>query len=163
MMLKFKAETVTAIWQFVSMVKSQYNATIKEFMSDTGGEFKSHKVDELIKNLGIESLTSVPYVHQQNGCAEWFNQTIMDKTQTLCLDACIPQSWWEFCVLHALHLYNCMPMQRLEYSTPFELLNGNKPDISHFQVFGCGAYIIIPEEWCLNKLALKSELMTFIG
>ena len=54
-------------------------------------------------------------------------------------------------------------MRRLEYSTPFELLNGNKPNISHFWVFGCGAYVFIPEERCLNKLALKSEFMTFIG
>ena len=128
------------------MAKTQYNTTVKEFIFDAGGEFKSHKVDKLIKNLGIKSLTSVPYVHQQNSHAECFNWTIMDKAQALCLDTCIPQSWWEFCVLHALHLYNRTPMRRLEYSTPFELLNGNKPDVSHFQVFGCGAYVFIPEE-----------------
>ena len=75
MMLKSKAETVTVIQQFVSMAKMQYNATIKEFMSDAGGEFKSQEVDKLLRNLGIKSLTSVPYAHQQNSHTERFNWT----------------------------------------------------------------------------------------
>ena len=87
----------------------------------------------------------------------------MDKAQAICLDACIPQSWWEFAVLHAIHLYNQTPVKRLGYKTPFEKLRGVKPSISHLRVFGCGAYVFLPEEVRVNKLAPKSELMTFIG
>ena len=40
--------------------------------------------------------------------------------------------------------------------------NKNVPDISHFRVFGCTAYVFLPEEVCINKLTPKSELMVYI-
>ena len=46
---------------------------------------------------------------------------------------------------------------------PFEALNLHKPDISHLQVFGCGAYVFIPEDIRQNKLAPRAEMMIFIG
>ena len=88
------------------MAKTQFNATVKEIMTDAGGEYKSLEVQEQLKDLRVKTLQSVPHMHQQNGRAEHFNQTIMDKAQAIHLDACIPQSWWEFVVLHTLHLHN---------------------------------------------------------
>ena len=38
-----------------------------------------------------------------------------------------------------------------------------KPSISHLPVFGCGAYVYLPEEVRVNKLVPKLELMIFIG
>ena len=54
------------------MVKTQHNVLICEFMIDTGGEFKSTELTVSLKELGINILTSVPHMDQQNGCAEWF-------------------------------------------------------------------------------------------
>src|ERR1700689_4007692 len=87
-------------------------------MSDFGGGYKSHEFDNLLKILGIKIRTSVPHIHQQNGHAEHFNRTLMDKAQALRLDACLPQSWWEFAVNTATHLYNCTPVRRLKWRTP---------------------------------------------
>jgi hypothetical protein len=39
-------------------------------MSDFGGEYKSREFDNFLKSNGIQSRTSVPHMHQQNGCAE---------------------------------------------------------------------------------------------
>ena len=46
---------------------------------------------------------------------------------------------------------------------PFENLKCTKPDVTHLCVFGCGAYVFLPEEVHVNKLNPKSELMTFLG
>ena len=54
-------------------------------------------------------------------------------------------------------------MRHLGYKTPFEALKKSKPSVAHFCVFGCGAYVFLPEEVRVNKLVPKSELMTFIG
>jgi transposase InsO family protein len=54
------------------MVKTQFNALIHEFMVDAGGEFKSNELKEFLKELGINTLTSVPHMHQKNGRAERF-------------------------------------------------------------------------------------------
>ncbi len=54
-------------------------------------------------------------------------------------------------------------MHCLKWDTPYTLLNGEAPDISHLKVFGCGAYVHIPKETCANGLAPKSELMAYLG
>jgi len=38
-----------------------------------------------------------------------------------------------------------------------------KPDLSKLCVFGCGTYVFLPKEVRANKIAPKSELMTYIG
>jgi hypothetical protein len=102
-------------------------------------------------------------MHQQNGRAEHFIRTIMDKSQAIHLKSCAPQSWWEFSVDCAIHVYNRTPIMRHNWKTPFENLEHTKPDVTHLCVFGCGAYVFLPEEVRHNKLNPKSELMTFIG
>ena len=162
-MIKLKSDMKVIIKQFNAMVKNQFNFSVGTFHSDEGGEHNDRELLDDLKDLGIQIQRSVPHASQQNGRAERFNRTIMDKAQAICLDACIPQSWWEFAVLHAIHLYNRMPIKHLGYKTPFEKLRGVKPSISHLCVFGCGAYVFLPEEVRINKLAPKLELMTFIG
>jgi hypothetical protein len=102
-------------------------------------------------------------MHQQNSHAERFIRTIMDKAQAIQCHTCIPQSWWEFTVAHAVHLYNRTPVQRIDYKMPHGMLKLQRPDVSYFRVFGCGAYVFLPEEVRQNKLTPKSELMTLIG
>ena len=102
-------------------------------------------------------------MHQQNGCAERFICTVMDKAQAMRLDACLPQNWWEFAVDCATHVYNHTPIQHHDWKMPFENLKRIKPDVTHLRVFGCGTYVFLLEEVCVNKLNPKSELMTFLG
>ena len=102
-------------------------------------------------------------MHQQNGCAERFICTAMDKAQAMHLDACLPQNWWEFAVDCTTHVYNCTPIQHHNWKMPFENLKCTKPDVTHLHVFGCGTHVFLLEEVCINKLNLKSELMTFLG
>ena len=86
----------------------------------------------------------------------------MDKAQAVHLDACLPQSYWEFAVQFAIHVYNRTPLHRTSWRTPYETLTGNKPDVTHLRVFRCSTYVFLPEEVHVNKLSPKSELMTFI-
>jgi hypothetical protein len=46
---------------------------------------------------------------------------------------------------------------------PFERLHHIKPDVAHLRVFGCGAYVFLPEDMRSNNLSPRSELMAFIG
>jgi hypothetical protein len=104
-------------------------------------------------------------MHQQNGCAERFLQTIVEKAQAIHLEACIPQNWWEFAVNYTVHVYNQTPLQRSsnDYKTPFERLHCTKCDVAHLRVFRCGAYVFLPEDVRSNNLSPRSELITFIG
>ena len=161
--LRTKDAAINALRNFAAMVHTQYDSKIVEWMSDAGGEYKSEEFNKELKDLGIKILQSVPHQPQQNGRAERLNRTIMEKSQAIRFDACIPPSWWEFSINHAVHLYNRTPVKRLEWKTPYELINGKVPDISHLRVFGCGAYVYIHEDIRVNKLAPRSEMMIFLG
>src|ERR1700694_5278933 len=87
----------------------------------------------------------------------------MEKAQALRFTACLPQNWWEFSLLHAVHLYNRTPVQRLSWKTPYELLYGDTPKVDHLRVFGCAAHVFLPNDVRANKLSPKSELMIFLG
>jgi hypothetical protein len=71
-LLRCKSGADPAIRQFIAMVKNQFNKVIHEFIIDAGGKFKSNELRMFLKELGINILTSVPHMHQQNGCAERF-------------------------------------------------------------------------------------------
>jgi hypothetical protein len=161
--LKHKSDADPAIRQLIAKIRTQYGKTICEFQIDAGGEFKSKELTEFLKELGVNILTSIPHMHQQNGHAERFIRTIMDKSQAIHLESCAPQSWWEFSVDCAVHVYNRTPIMCHNWKTPFENLEHMKPDVTHLRVFRCSAYIFLPEEVHHNKLNPKSELMTFIG
>jgi transposase InsO family protein len=62
-------------------------------MSDAGGEYKSDVFDNMLCDQEIKILTSTLHTLQQNGCAERFIRTFMDKAETMRFTACIPQSW----------------------------------------------------------------------
>ena len=48
-------------------------------MSNARGEYKSNEFLKTLKDAGIKILQSAPHTPQQNGCAECFMHTIMDK------------------------------------------------------------------------------------
>jgi hypothetical protein len=106
---------------------------------------------------------TAPHAHQQNGRAERAIRTISEKGASLRFTACLPPSWWEFWINHAVHLYNRTPLARTHWITPFETLNKVKPNLTDLKIFGCGAYVYLPDEKRQNKLAPRSELMTYLG
>ena len=158
-----KSDAKQATRNFIAMVKNQFGATIKKWHIDNGGEFKGMGMEEFLAENGILVEKGAPYAHQQNGRAERFNRTIMDKAEAMRFTACLPNSFWEFAIALATRIYNWTPIRRLKWKTPYEALHKEKPDISHLRVFGCAAYVFIPEEKRQNKLSPKSELMTYLG
>jgi hypothetical protein len=108
---------------------------------------------------------NILHMHQQNGRAKRFIRTIVEKAQAICLEACIPQNWWEFAVNYAVHIYNPTPLKcsNNNYKMLFKRLHRTKLAVAHLRVFGCGAYVFLPEDVRSNNLSPRSELMTFIG
>ena len=90
-------------------------------MSDAGGEYKFRAFDDLLKGEGICIFQSAPHTPQQNGCAECFMCTVMDKSEAMRHEACIPDSWWEFTIAHAMHVYNHTPLQCHNWHTPYAM------------------------------------------
>jgi len=56
-----KLAAITALKQFMALVKTQYSTDIKEWMSDAGGEYKSDAFLKTLKDAGIKILQSAPH------------------------------------------------------------------------------------------------------
>ena len=161
-LLHAKSAALTATRQFLQMVKTQFQASVQSWMSDFSEEYKSTAYNDLLKGEGIRIYTSAPHVPQQNGHAERFMHTLMDKAEAMCHLACLPDSWWEFATAHATHIYNRTPLSCLQWHTPYEALHSKQPRIDHLHVFGCAAYVFLLADIWADKLAPKSELMVYL-
>jgi len=104
--LRKKSDASKAIKNFEAMARIQHGATINRWQIDQWGEFINSDLMDTLKGLGIAIEQSMPHQHQQNGRAERAIRTIMEKAQCLRFTACLPQSWWEFCVNHTVYLIN---------------------------------------------------------
>jgi len=158
-----KAAVIMAAKDFLEMVHVQHNVHIIGWMSNAGGEYKSDLFDRALLEKGIKIYQSAPRTPMQNGHAERLGRTLMDKAESMRHQACIPDPWWEFVFAHATHIYNRTPVARLRWCTPHEMLKGEMPNIDHLGVFGCGAFVYLPATARANKMAPKSELMTYVS
>ena len=90
---------------------------------------------------------TAPYAHAQAGKAECYVRTIEDGIQTLLADAKLPPSFWGDATLTTQYLHNRLPTSTLPLNTtPYELMYGTKPDLSHLQIWGCQCFPAIPPE-----------------
>jgi hypothetical protein len=158
-----KADAVTALQDLITWAEAQTGYCLRSIHSDRGGEYINQSLRTFLSSRGIEHQTSVPRTPQQNGRAECFNRTILEKSEAMRQHACLPPSFWQDAVETSLHIYNRQPMRRFEWSTPIFKWNGEKPDISYFKVFGSQAYVFVPKEERQHKLSAKAEEAVFIG
>lgn len=74
----------------------------------------------------------------------------------------IPHSYWAKVVSIAFYIINMTPMATIHDVTLEEKYIGKKPDVSHLKVFGCIAYVHLPDE-LRTKLDPKAEKCVLIG
>ncbi len=74
----------------------------------------------------------------------------------------LPNYFWVEAVAIAIYILNQTPTATVHGMTLEEKFIGKKPDVSHFRVFGCIAYVHVPTEK-RSKLDPKAEKCIFIG
>ena len=75
----------------------------------------------------------MPHTPQQNGQAERFNCTILEKAEAMYQTTCLSPSFWQDAVETALHIYNCQPMHCLDWLPSISKWNGETPDVSYLR------------------------------
>jgi hypothetical protein len=116
---------------------------VKKIRSDNGSEFKNLQVEEFLEEEGIKHEFSALYTPQQNGVVERKNMTLIDMARTMLGEYKTPERFWLEAVNTACHAINWLYLHRLLKKTSYELLTGNKPNVSYFRVFGSKCYILV--------------------
>lgn len=161
--LKRKSDAPRAFDDFKAWAENQTGKKIKRVRSDRGGEYTSKEFTDHLRSLGIEHEKTMPKSPQQNGRAERWNRTIVEKAMSMLHEAGLSHGFWQLAVEAAVHIYNRQPMRRLKWRCPITVWDGTIPDVSYFRVFGCKAYVHVQKSERAGKLDKKAVEMTFVG
>jgi transposase InsO family protein len=98
-------------------------------------------VEDYLDEEGIKHEFSGPYTPQQNGVTERKNRTLIEMTRTMLDEYKTSDRFWAKVVNMACHATNRLYLHKLLKKTPYELLTGNKSNVSYFRVFERKCYI----------------------
>ncbi|GKA44560.1 putative ribonuclease H-like domain-containing protein [Tanacetum coccineum] len=99
---------------------------------------------------------------KQNGVAERKNRTLIEAARTMLADSKLPTMFWTEAVSTACYVLNRVLITNPHNKTPYALLTGKTPSISHFKPFGCHVTILNTSDH-LSKLDGKADEGYLVG
>ena len=131
---------------------------------DQGGELGK---SQLFKNmLGEDDIGFTLEItgsdsSSQNGLAERPNRTYADMMRCILHSSELGPQYWSYALLYAVHIKNRILHTALQ-STPYQVMTGKKPDVSHLRIFGSNLYAREPGRR-KAKLDHHTSIGTFLG
>ncbi|GJR27786.1 putative ribonuclease H-like domain-containing protein [Tanacetum coccineum] len=147
---------------FITFVENQLTKKVKAIRCDNGTEFKNSNLIELCGSKGIKRDYSVARTPQQNRVAERKNRTLIEAARTMLADSKLPTMFWTEAVSTACYVLNRVLVTRPHTKTPYELLSGKVPNISHLKPFGCHVTILNTSDH-LGKFEGKADEGFLVG
>jgi transposase InsO family protein len=162
--LKEKSQAASTIMGFIKYVETQFGKTIKGIKTDQGGEYISNELTDFLTSKGIEHYFSPAYLHESNGTAERYNQTLCTIARTgMTIFPNHPQLWSE-AIYYACFTKNRLPHAALQGETPYFVYFGEKPELKNLRPFGSECYTHIPvESRSPGKLLPRALEGRFVG
>nr|GEW35968.1 uncharacterized mitochondrial protein AtMg00810-like [Tanacetum cinerariifolium] len=121
--------------------------------------------DILVVQIYVDDIifgSTHPRTPQQNGVVERRNRTLVEAARTMLIFSSVPLFLWAEAIATACFTQNRSIIHRRFNKTPYELINGRKPDISFLHVFGALCYPQNDRE-DIGKLGAKGNIGFFIG
>ena len=148
--------------RLIAWYETQAELRLQRLRCDQGGEFMDGTLQTALVEKGVQVELTATNAHQSNGVAERFNRTMLDKVRSMLADAGMPTKWWGDALIYACDLHNCL-LRRGSSAVPHEVLLGRRPDISQFRIFGCRAWVHVPDKTGRHKLDARARRGRFLG
>ncbi|GJW01740.1 putative ribonuclease H-like domain-containing protein [Tanacetum coccineum] len=126
----------------IRSIDHKYYCLVKAIRCDNGTKFKNAHIIELCGSKGIKRDYSNARTPQQNRVAERKIRTLIEAARTMLADSKLPTMFWTEAVRTAYYVLNRVLVTSPHNKTPYALLTGNIPSISHFKPFGCHVSIL---------------------
>jgi transposase InsO family protein len=133
--LQDKSETQEVLKKFLRRAQNEFDAKVKKIRSDNDTEFKNTQVEDFLHEEGIKYEFLAPYTPQQNGVAKRKNRTLIEMARTMLDEYKTSDRFWTEAINTVCHTTNYLYLHKFLNKTSFELLTGNKPNVSYFRVF----------------------------
>ncbi|GKD22787.1 retrovirus-related pol polyprotein from transposon TNT 1-94 [Tanacetum coccineum] len=138
--LKSKDEAPEVIKTFLKRITILLQSPVIIIRTDNGTEFKNQILKEYFDSVGISHQASFVRTPQQNVEVERRNQTLVEAARTMLIFSRVPLFLCAEEITTACYTQNRSVIHRRFNKTPYELINGRKPDISFLYVFGALCY-----------------------
>ena len=131
---------------------------------DGGRDLHAKALKGWLAAQGVAVRTTAKHTPQQNGAAERFGRTVVEKAHALLSGANLPETLWAEAAFTAALLHNQTALGDGAKS-PWELWHGRRPDSSALRVYGCLAYVHFPrqERVASEKFAERAERGVLVG
>jgi transposase InsO family protein len=133
--LQDKGETQEVLKKFLKRAQIEFDAKVKRIGNNNGTEFKNTQIEDYIDEEGIKHEFLAPYTPQQNGVAERKNRTLIEMARTMLDEYKTFDQFWTEVINTACHATNHLYLHKLLKKTPYELLIGNKSNVSYFSLW----------------------------
>nr|GEW79005.1 hypothetical protein [Tanacetum cinerariifolium] len=155
-------EAPEVIIKFLKMITVLLQSPVIIIRTDNGTEFRNQMLKEYFDTVDISHQMSSVRTPQQDGIVERRNRTLVEATRTMLIFSRAPLFLWTEAIATACFTQNRSIIHRRFNKTPYELINGRKPDISFRHVFGALCYPKNDRE-DIGKLGAKGDIGFFIG
>ncbi|GJX95587.1 retrovirus-related pol polyprotein from transposon TNT 1-94 [Tanacetum coccineum] len=116
---------------------------------------------ELGKAKRIEHQTSTARTPEQNGIVKRWNRTLVEAARTMLSAAKVPLFFWAEAIATACFIQNRLLISPRHEKTPYHIINGRKPSVKFFHIFGSLCYIVTDGE-NLDKMKEKGDACIFV-
>lgn len=163
-LMKEKSEVKEMLSKFLSEVKTA-GYTLKELLTDGGGEFNNSEVHDIVQKAGLNHRVSMPYCPEQNGAAERENRILVEAARTMLHAKELPERLWGEAVSTAAYVINRTGPTPEEGKSPFEIWFKKTPSVDHLKIFGTECFVHIPKQRRrkFDKKATKGYLVGYCG
>ncbi|CAI6010658.1 unnamed protein product [Closterium sp. NIES-65] len=133
-----KSDVLREFQRWLALVERQTKKSVLSLRSDRGGEFLGKAFTDFVDGKGIVHDLTCPYTPQQNGMAEREMRTVVESVRTMLLHMSVQHHWWHLALRQAVWVRNCLERSTTPPgTTPYQLLTGQKPDLTLARVWGC--------------------------
>ena len=167
-LIKNKSEVAAKFKHYVAFAETQTGSRVgtlrvKALNSDNGGEYSCAAMTKFCSERGIVQKFTPPYTPQLNGVAERMNRTLVECARCMLEHAGMTKKYWGEAVMTAMFLRNRCPTRAISQNkSPHQIWTNKKPILANLKVFGCHAYVHVPQEK-RSKLDSKASLCRFLG
>ena len=108
--------------------------------SDQGGKYLGNEFVMYLKRQGTAQQLTTHDMPQHNGIAEWLNRTILERVCVLLHASSQPKFLWGEAMHHIVWLKNRTPTKVLGGLMLYEVVFGQKPNLSKVWEWGSEVY-----------------------
>nr|GEZ43160.1 retrovirus-related Pol polyprotein from transposon TNT 1-94 [Tanacetum cinerariifolium] len=157
--LRSKNKAPKVIKTFLKRITVLFQSPVIIIRTDNDTKFKNQVLKEYFDSVGISHQVSSVRTPQQNRVVERRNWMLVEAARIMLIFSRVPLFLWAEAIATTCFTQNRSIIHRRFNKTPYELINGRKPNISFLHVFGALCYPKNDRE-DIGKLGAK-EILAF--